>query len=328
MIISEDCYKYWLTTRRKKLIHPQESFRRVLTSHIRGVYGRKPFYPHVEQSLLKVLRRTDSNNKPVNAWKRCFPEATVDIGKPKFESQGYHEAKNIAKMNQISTISLEARSNQTLILATTNQFDSRRFEAQNKTMTLRSLMNYPCDDAPLLRDYQRVLSTFYTPEEIESLDEASRQKGVQFISPALMFFLQGQHVSSNPMYDTDLLLPPLADCSFYSDRPVGSYSFDYKTWIVKGTDANCRQILQRDLTGLHAFEFVESPLETLVGFTKYWPLLRSNGSVWTRLRMLNGSGEKAGFLVFIVLKNSLVSLVQLQEQSERYGELLFKPLLI
>ena len=40
-VFSEDCFKRWLETRTKAPKEPQESFRRALTSHVRGTDQRK-----------------------------------------------------------------------------------------------------------------------------------------------------------------------------------------------------------------------------------------------------------------------------------------------
>eukprot|EP00924_Labyrinthula_sp_SR-Ha-C_P010821 augustus_masked-scaffold_35-processed-gene-2.68-mRNA-1 protein AED:0.22 eAED:1.00 QI:0/-1/0/1/-1/1/1/0/318 len=55
-ILSDKCYKRWLMTRKNKIKHPEDSFRRTLLAHLRGSDGRKPFSPKVEESLLKKLR--------------------------------------------------------------------------------------------------------------------------------------------------------------------------------------------------------------------------------------------------------------------------------
>lgn len=90
-ILSEACVQLWLDTRQTKVVHPEESFRRTLIAHIRGAYGRQPFNEVVEASLLKILRTTIVNGAPVNAWERCFPHNTSNIGKRGFNKLGYHE---------------------------------------------------------------------------------------------------------------------------------------------------------------------------------------------------------------------------------------------
>jgi len=42
-ILSKKCYDTWVSTRKGTLKQPQESFRRVLTAHVCGMDGRRPF---------------------------------------------------------------------------------------------------------------------------------------------------------------------------------------------------------------------------------------------------------------------------------------------
>lgn len=82
-ILSKECYDKWVATRRSKLKQPQESFRRVLTAHVCGLDGRRPFPVDVEKSLLKALRKRE-------IWE-CFRDTGVSIGIRGFRNVGYHE---------------------------------------------------------------------------------------------------------------------------------------------------------------------------------------------------------------------------------------------
>eukprot|EP00924_Labyrinthula_sp_SR-Ha-C_P003807 maker-scaffold_3-snap-gene-5.7-mRNA-1 protein AED:0.00 eAED:0.00 QI:137/1/0.5/1/0/0.5/2/330/399 len=90
-ILSVACFKRWLSTREKKIVYPEESFRRTLVAHIRGADGRRPFSPKVEASLLSLLRGSEPKQ---NCWDKCFPTNVSRIGKRGFNKLGYHEAKS------------------------------------------------------------------------------------------------------------------------------------------------------------------------------------------------------------------------------------------
>eukprot|EP00924_Labyrinthula_sp_SR-Ha-C_P004057 snap_masked-scaffold_3-processed-gene-12.19-mRNA-1 protein AED:1.00 eAED:1.00 QI:0/0/0/0/1/1/2/0/140 len=69
-IISKECYQYWLSCRRRTILHPEDSFRRIVISHTRGSDGRSPFEEDVETSLLNKLRNpTLANADPFSV---CF----------------------------------------------------------------------------------------------------------------------------------------------------------------------------------------------------------------------------------------------------------------
>eukprot|EP00924_Labyrinthula_sp_SR-Ha-C_P005473 snap_masked-scaffold_1-processed-gene-32.1-mRNA-1 protein AED:1.00 eAED:1.00 QI:0/-1/0/0/-1/1/1/0/320 len=84
-IVSPECYAKWVESRRKMPKKPEEAFRRALTAHCRGVDGRRPFAPEVEENLLKELRKKKQ-------W-RCFENLPNcgSIGVQGFPSLGYHE---------------------------------------------------------------------------------------------------------------------------------------------------------------------------------------------------------------------------------------------
>lgn len=98
-LLSKECYKRWMASRRTTPKQPEESFRRVLTAHVCGVDGRRPFPPKVEASLLKVLRKKE-------VWD-CFKDTPYSIGIRGFRNQGLHEAS--AKSNHRGNLRSRAR---------------------------------------------------------------------------------------------------------------------------------------------------------------------------------------------------------------------------
>eukprot|EP00924_Labyrinthula_sp_SR-Ha-C_P003572 maker-scaffold_53-snap-gene-1.17-mRNA-1 protein AED:0.21 eAED:0.21 QI:181/0.25/0.2/1/0.75/0.8/5/0/203 len=68
-IISKECFKEWVKTRRGKLENPRGSFRRTIYAHLRGADGRLPFAPDVESSILQKLREVSPSGKPIDPFK-------------------------------------------------------------------------------------------------------------------------------------------------------------------------------------------------------------------------------------------------------------------
>eukprot|EP00924_Labyrinthula_sp_SR-Ha-C_P014354 maker-scaffold_20-snap-gene-3.37-mRNA-1 protein AED:0.25 eAED:0.25 QI:62/1/1/1/1/1/2/74/275 len=106
-IFSKECFHTWLETRKEKIVHPEESFRRTLLAHLRGTDGRQPFDPEIEMSLLNLLRENNHKKKSEksNPWSRCFDGNKQRIGKRGFNKLGFHEQKKLANSGE----SLQAR---------------------------------------------------------------------------------------------------------------------------------------------------------------------------------------------------------------------------
>eukprot|EP00924_Labyrinthula_sp_SR-Ha-C_P014239 snap_masked-scaffold_59-processed-gene-0.83-mRNA-1 protein AED:0.12 eAED:1.00 QI:0/-1/0/1/-1/1/1/0/232 len=101
-ILSTPCYLAWKSTRKASLKQPEESFRRVLTAHVCGLIGRKPFPADVESSLLKELRKKQ-------IWE-CFKDIEgITIGVKGFRKNGFHESRRdifgkYAKSSLVETV--------------------------------------------------------------------------------------------------------------------------------------------------------------------------------------------------------------------------------
>ena len=85
-MLSKECFKLWVQTRKSYPKQPAESFRRVLTAHVCGLDGRKPFPRAVEKSLLPLLRQ----RRP---WP-CFDDKNNTIGIRGFRKLGYYEMQD------------------------------------------------------------------------------------------------------------------------------------------------------------------------------------------------------------------------------------------
>eukprot|EP00924_Labyrinthula_sp_SR-Ha-C_P012988 snap_masked-scaffold_12-processed-gene-5.37-mRNA-1 protein AED:1.00 eAED:1.00 QI:0/0/0/0/1/1/3/0/230 len=71
-IISKECFAVWLGSRSGKPKHPEGAFRRTIHAHLRAADGRSPFAKDVEQSLLKKLRSTKRDGKPIDPFGQIF----------------------------------------------------------------------------------------------------------------------------------------------------------------------------------------------------------------------------------------------------------------
>ena len=82
-IISAECYRAWLSTRKQNTQFKEKAFQRALTGHLTGVDGRSPFLADEEQAILKVLRKRQR-------WP-CFENSTTRYGEGGFRTEGFHE---------------------------------------------------------------------------------------------------------------------------------------------------------------------------------------------------------------------------------------------
>ena len=87
-MLSKECYEDWLHTRRKNLKRPEESFRRVLISHVKGTSGRKPFRQDEEVAILRLLRQ----RRP---WPCFIDNSHSRVGSQGFDGCGYHERRQL-----------------------------------------------------------------------------------------------------------------------------------------------------------------------------------------------------------------------------------------
>eukprot|EP00924_Labyrinthula_sp_SR-Ha-C_P006153 snap_masked-scaffold_54-processed-gene-1.39-mRNA-1 protein AED:0.27 eAED:1.00 QI:0/-1/0/1/-1/1/1/0/249 len=90
-IFSRECYEEWIATRCKKLKQPEQSFRKALTAHVKGVDRRKPFAQEIEVEVLRILRQE-------KCWP-CFKDSNYSskIGIRGFKSKGYWESRAMEK---------------------------------------------------------------------------------------------------------------------------------------------------------------------------------------------------------------------------------------
>ncbi|KAH9259091.1 hypothetical protein BASA81_002711 [Batrachochytrium salamandrivorans] len=86
-VISPACYQAFLAKANKQPSDEEaRRFYRILTTHVSGVDGRKPFHPHEERAILQVLRNCGGK------WP-CFPpDSSVAKG---FRGRGFHEKREM-----------------------------------------------------------------------------------------------------------------------------------------------------------------------------------------------------------------------------------------
>lgn len=91
-VFSDECYEFWLSTRVQVPVAPEESYRKAITSHVKGVGGRRPFPKDIEQAFLKRLREK-------RIWK-CFEKSAVAIGKRGYRAKGYWERETAESVGE------------------------------------------------------------------------------------------------------------------------------------------------------------------------------------------------------------------------------------
>lgn len=82
-VFSTSCFQAWLASRNFPPKRPEESFRKAITSHCRGVDGRKPFPEEIEKALLIEMRKKQ-------VWP-CFVGTKFNIGKRGYQVKGFWE---------------------------------------------------------------------------------------------------------------------------------------------------------------------------------------------------------------------------------------------
>jgi hypothetical protein len=96
-VIDTPCYEYWLQTRKRKPMKPEETFRKAILSHITCTDGgSQPFPEHIEGPMLKTLRKSG------RVWP-CFVgvndenDSPIKIGMKGLRCLGFHEQKKFSK---------------------------------------------------------------------------------------------------------------------------------------------------------------------------------------------------------------------------------------
>lgn len=107
-ILSKDCFEAWLATRSSKVKHPEQSFQRTLTAHLRGADGRRPFPEKVEEELLRILRSAgiSNNGAKANPWNKCFGDNVYNVGARGFSNLGFHEKKRLNNQMEVGEVGL------------------------------------------------------------------------------------------------------------------------------------------------------------------------------------------------------------------------------
>eukprot|EP00924_Labyrinthula_sp_SR-Ha-C_P007925 snap_masked-scaffold_41-processed-gene-0.5-mRNA-1 protein AED:1.00 eAED:1.00 QI:0/0/0/0/1/1/3/0/161 len=111
-IISKECFKEWVKTRKGKLINPKGAFRRTIYAHLRGADGRLPFEPDVEASILQKLREVSPSGKPIDPFhpvlgnRKQFKRDMKGAWLPAFKyPYGHHEKIKAFHQTRLAKIS-------------------------------------------------------------------------------------------------------------------------------------------------------------------------------------------------------------------------------
>lgn len=337
-ILSRECFALWLISRNKTVKHPEESFRRTLIAHIRGVYGRKPFSKHVEASLLAVLRATKKDGKDFDPWERCFPGNALHIGKRGFNKKGFHEEQEFKNIKSESTQEPVLKKSRSASVESPGDIDSEKSvidsSANNKTYIgftegnhqVRMLYEVSMTSDKhfgWLKQVGEALTSRYSFEELSAIMKRVKEAGFDLMSPTFQFYLK-QVNPFDSMNLTLLYIFPANDknAMFDVNKLSGRILFNLKTWVISDEDSATINLLQRSIKSLHIFDIVESPSEWLILFPKFLKLIELNAFAWMRLKILKGDALVGIFLLKIQLRNDDYCIITLQDQSEYFPGLL------
>lgn len=84
-IFSFTCYNCWLNSKKTQPQDPPNAFRKLITGHVRGDKGLKPFSSDLERAVLRFLRKKE-------VWP-CFLHTKCRIGSRGYKTKGYWETK-------------------------------------------------------------------------------------------------------------------------------------------------------------------------------------------------------------------------------------------
>lgn len=223
-LISKECYESWLKTRLKPPKSPEESFRKALTAHCRGVAGRKPFPRAVEKALLLELRKK-------RIWD-CFQGTEHKIGKRGYQALGYWEKQDM-KADESS------QGEEVLMTQEKNKKRSRSSDSFFQEIDLMQTASPPKRAQSFAIKSSRNHAVAFAPE----LSETRQNKIRRFSCSSLMLdetFInemlepEQQPENSDPSDLIDTLLHEfLLDCETISEPPPRNYenlSYLEPTW--------------------------------------------------------------------------------------------------
>eukprot|EP00924_Labyrinthula_sp_SR-Ha-C_P005385 maker-scaffold_1-snap-gene-30.57-mRNA-1 protein AED:0.00 eAED:0.00 QI:232/1/1/1/1/1/3/91/391 len=304
-ILSKECFHSWLHSRKGTIMHPKDSFRRTFLSHLTGNHGRKPFEEEVEASLLRILRKRNENNEPINPWVEVFGDGEKKTQGKKLmntnrtsrynKAFGFHEKKKLkgvrAKIStaknrvthkrrpEDSVIGPQVLDSGSIVDDCNNLQVVQRTKLQRMqpTVTLCTLLNL-------------------SPQDLIHRNSVAQQYNVN-IDPIVIAH------SYQMLFETDIRLskqfvfPPPEECHFVPNGPLAHCSFKHLTWEGAWGDETA-ELFFGDLTKVHALQMYDSYVEFTNTLKFLYPYLELHRKAWFRCRLKHKLGTST-MLVYV-----------------------------
>lgn len=333
----------WLVTRNKPVVHPEESFRRTLIAHIRGVYGRKAFNAQVEASLLNLLRQ--DKKRFSNPWERCFPGNLKHIGKRGFNKKGYHEEKAFVASKEEPQVKKQRTGlehfpeSQSLKNELLSSSEIGTVGSQSSQTTKPSyITSFPSNETVKViyqvgmigdphtcgwfKQLALSLMNKYSFDDLSNLIYYLERVNVDILSPSIQYYLKYTDPFDCLNLPLMYIFPPLDQVAFVDHRSIGKVLLNLKTWMITEEDDNSKGVLRRSIKGANITQVVESPVDWLILFPKLLFLLETSDFGWVRLKLLKGDGRIGIFTMRVKLRGDDFAIFLFQDHSDFFPQFL------
>lgn len=291
-IFSESCLKEWLNSRTKIVLHPLQSFQRVLYAHIRNIDRRRPFPSEIESELLRLLRLRGQEN-PWNLLENHKPKRAKKL----FKHLGYHEKLNKGKEMNLKKENL----NQQICVA-------------------KVLIDVA------IKPHDLFLQVFDTLPKIlrDSIVGHAAIRGIDIFSSPTRYLTNLVPNPSDYRYREDFLVPEQTKYDregFDLTIPIGVFKLN-PSWIVISQDEICTSLLGRDLVGLSYFELGTSIATVLRRLIFSFEAMKGKGRAWKHAFMLDSFGRIQVIFMKFISNSDFTLDVQLQVVTSKFPEIL------
>eukprot|EP00924_Labyrinthula_sp_SR-Ha-C_P007923 snap_masked-scaffold_41-processed-gene-0.4-mRNA-1 protein AED:1.00 eAED:1.00 QI:0/0/0/0/1/1/4/0/331 len=251
-IISKECFKEWVKTRKGKLENPKCAFRRTIYAHLRGADGRTPFAQDVEVSMLQKLRKVLPSGKPIDPFKpvignrKQFKRNKGGGWLPAFQyPYGHHEKTQVY------------------------------CQSQSQSLSIVKIRNGPenVDDLSSLENFLKI-----SKKEMKQYLEQGKTVSRSFNYSAVAY-LVNLMASQSYYLSTKYILPSLEQQYFRKEYPIYHFSLSSLDGRILYADP-----LFRDFIGssTNVLELVPSITEFFNARRIFAPVLRRGDSAWLR----------------------------------------------
>eukprot|EP00924_Labyrinthula_sp_SR-Ha-C_P007429 snap_masked-scaffold_24-processed-gene-2.55-mRNA-1 protein AED:1.00 eAED:1.00 QI:0/0/0/0/1/1/6/0/275 len=231
-IISKECFELWLSTRKVDIKHPRGSFRRAISAHIRGADDRIPFREEIEQSLVRKLRKYDSEGNWINPFRDLLDEITslvkgsrkrLNIYKFPY---GFHEKQRFLASNSIFKE-----------IPGSNIISTKKEHVENNLCAILNM----------------------TENEMNKCLKYLKMNNISICFPALAYMLQNVP-SSSFYFSKKYVLPEPEDQYFRRDLAVSIFTLDTNTTEITYMDESFKNIFGSSRLSIFKRSFEASTL--------------------------------------------------------------------